>query len=31
MFLGEIKLSKILSHNFDKGSDRLYQPLRTAI
>ena len=28
---GQIKLSQIFDHNFDRNTDRLYQPLRLAV
>jgi hypothetical protein len=28
---GQIKLSRIFDHNFDKRTDRLYEPLRGAV
>jgi hypothetical protein len=32
MFLdGQIKLSRIFDHNFDRRTDRLYEPLRIAV
>lgn len=32
MILGnDVKLSQIFNHNFDKKTDRLYQPLRKAV
>jgi hypothetical protein len=31
MLQGQIKLSRIVDHNFDKRTDRLYEPLRQAV